>query len=391
MSETRLVALRYPNRRLAARLYELWDEGLAALPISPALPDTEVRTLLQQLRPSRLEDESGTVALAGGIPVEEDVALVVPTSGASGAPKGVELSFRALEHSARAYQGRLGIRPGDRWLCCLPLSHIGGLGILARSRFAGAEPVVHDRFDPSAVAAERRTTLISLVPTTLARLLEAGVDLSGYRAVLVGGAGLPDALAARARDAGYPVVSTYGMTETCGGCNFDGIPLDGVEIRIEDEQIAVRSPSLMERYRLNPKLTAETLRDGWLHTADRGEIGSDGKLKVLGRADDVIVTGGEKVSAAEVEALLLLHPNIADAAVAGIRDEEWGQAVAALVVPKSGVAPSAADLRDFLSSRAARHKAPRTVLEADRVPRTATGKVRRGEVRAVLVRGGTSE
>jgi o-succinylbenzoate---CoA ligase len=389
MSENRLVALRYPNRRLAVRLYKLWDEGMAVLPISPALPDTEVRALLQQLRPSRLEDESGTVVLAGGVPVEEDVVLVVPTSGASGAPKGVELSDRALEHSARAYEARLGIRPGDRWLCCLPLGHIGGLGILARSRFAGAEPVVHDRFDPSAVAAERRTTLISLVPTTLARLLEAGVDLSGYRAVLVGGAGLPDALAARARDAGYPIVSTYGMTETSGGCNFDGVPLDGVEMRIEDESILIRGPILMNGYRLNPDLTTRAVHDGWLRTADRGAFGPDGRLKVFGRADDIIVTGGEKVSAAEVEALLLRHPAIADIAVAGIPDDEWGQAVGAVVEPAAGRPPLPEELRAFLRELVAPFKVPKTIVVVDRIPRTSTGKVRRGAVQELLTEEGS--
>lgn len=389
MSETRLVALRYPNRRLAARLYELWDEGLAVLPISPALPDTEVRPLLQQLRPSRLEDETGTVVLTGGVPVEEDVALVVPTSGASGAPKGVELSHRALEHSARAYEARLGIRPGDRWLCCLPLGHIGGLGILARSRFAGAEPVVHDRFDASAVAAERRTTLISVVPTTLSRLIEAHVDLSGYRAVLVGGAGLPETLGARAREAGYPIISTYGMTETCGGCNFDGLPLDGVEIRIENEQILIRGPILMNGYRLSPYLTTRAVHDGWLRTADRGAFGPDGRLAVLGRADDIIVTGGEKVSAAEVEALLLGHPAVAGIAVAGIPDDKWGQAVGAVVEPASGRRPLPEELREFLRGLAAPFKVPKTIVVVDRIPRTITGKVRRGAVRELLTTEGS--
>jgi O-succinylbenzoic acid--CoA ligase len=384
MSETGLLALRYPNRRLAARLLELWDEGLAALPISPALPQPEVTALLEELRPSCIEDESGTTRLGGGAPVDEGVALVVPTSGSTGKPKGVELSHRALEQSARAYASRLQIRPGERWLCCLPLSHIGGLGIVARSRLSGTHPVIHDRFDPAAIAEEPETTLISLVPTTLARLLDHGVDLSRYTAVLVGGGALPETLAVRARQAGYPVVSTYGLTETCGGCNFDGVPLDGVEMRTVDEQILIRGSTLMNGYRLRPGLTALALEGGWLHTSDRGEIGPDGQLTVLGRADDVIVTGGEKVSAAEIEAMLVGHPQVADAAVAGIPDERWGQAVAAVVVPRNSSGPSLAELKEFLSGQAAPFKAPKKILIVNEVPRTGSGKIQRGAVRDLL-------
>jgi O-succinylbenzoic acid--CoA ligase len=369
---------------MAARLNELWDGGFAALPLSPSLAVAEVSALLDGLKPARIEDESGTTELPGGLPVAEGVAVVIATSGASGKPKGVELSLDALEWSARAYAERLGTGPGERWLGCLPLSHIGGLGILIRSRLAGTEPVIHDRFDPEAVAAEQDTTLISLVPTTLVRLMDAGVDLSRYSAVLLGGAALPLATAERARNAGIRLVHTYGLTETSGGCNFDGVPLDGAEFRVVDEMIQVRGPMLMNGYRLNPELTSDTLEGGWLHTADRGRIDSNGVLEVFGRADDLIVTGGEKVSALEVENLLQSHPLVADAAVAGIADYRWGQAVAALIVPRGSSVPTLRELKGFLTGKIAGFKAPKRILIVDEVPRTASGKVRRQAVRDLL-------
>lgn len=385
MSDTPLLALRYPNRRMADRLAEVWDAGAAALPVNPALPETEVRALLDRLRPASIEDENGTTELPVAVPVKEGVALVVPTSGSSGEPKGVELSHSALEASARAYAARLGTSGGERWLCCLPLSHIGGLGILVRSRLAGTAPVVLDRFDAEAVSAERDATLISLVPTTLIRLLDAGADLSRWSAVLIGGAGLAPGQRQRALDSGVRLVQTYGMTETCGGCNFDGLPLDGVDMKVLDEQIFVRGPVLMDGYRLQPELTGRALKDGWFATADRGRIGPEGRLEVLGRVDDVIVTGGEKVDPEEVEAVLRTHPGIADAAVAGVPDPEWGQAVAALVVPAgNGPVPGPAEVRSFLAVSLAPFKAPKRVVAAERIPRTASGKVRRPAVRQLL-------
>jgi O-succinylbenzoic acid--CoA ligase len=340
--------------------------------------------MLSEMRPARIEDENGTTDLPDAVRVAEGTALVMPTSGTSGRPKGVELTHAALEWSARAYAERLKPGPGERWLSCLPLSHIGGLGILVRSRLSGTDPVIHDRFDPGAIAAEPETTLISLVPTTLVRLLDAGVDLSRYTAVLVGGGGMPDAVGERARNDGVRLVHTYGLTETCGGCNFEGLPLEGAEFRVEDELIQIRGPMLLSGYRLRPDLTAEALREGWFHTADRGRIGPGGRLEVLGRADDIIVTGGEKVSATEVENLLQTHPGVSDAAVAGIDDYRWGQAVAALIVPAGNSIPTLRELKRFLAAGLADYKAPKRILIVDEVPRTASGKVRRQAVRDVL-------
>ncbi|HEX2053196.1 MAG TPA: AMP-binding protein [Actinomycetota bacterium] len=386
MTDTPLLALRYPNRRMAARLQEVWNEGSAALPVNPALPEAEVRLLLERLRPHSVEDETGVTELRQPVGVNPGTALVMATSGSSGEPKGVILSHQALENSARAYASRLRTGPGERWLCCLPLSHIGGLGILVRSRLAGTEPVVLDSFDVDAVANDRQATLVSLVPTTLRRLLDSGADLARYSAVLIGGAGLSSQEAQRSRDAGVRLVQTYGMTETSGGCNFDGYPLDGVEFRVEGEQILVRGPILMDGYRLRPDLTSEALRDGWLHTADRGRMDAEGRLEVLGRLDDVIVTGGEKVSAAEVEDLLQSHPAVADAAVGPLPDPEWGQAVAAMIVPAAGATPPVDDLKAFVADHIARFKAPKRVFLVSSIPRTVSGKVRRPAVKAQLER-----
>lgn len=377
MGETALAAIRLRNSILAGELARAWEDGLAVLPVDPALPMPEVRRMLDELRPSVLIDSEGRHDLPGGIPVSDEVALVVTTSGTSGSRKGVELSHAALEQSARAVMAGLKAGEGERWLCCLPMSHIAGLSILVRSRLAGTEPVIHDRFNESLIAAEKTTTLISLVPTTLGRLLDRGVDLSKYSAVLLGGAPAPPKLLHRARQEGVPMVTTYGMTETCGGCVHDGWPLPGVEITTASDAILIRGPMLMEGYRLRPDLSAEVLLGGWLHTPDRGELDAGGKLRVLGRLDDVIVTGGLKVSPTEVETLLCTHPKVEDAAVVGVPDAEWGQAVAALVVPSEGERPSLQELKTFIAERAGSHNAPKRLQLVREIPRNSGGKVQR--------------
>jgi o-succinylbenzoate---CoA ligase len=384
MNETELVALRYPNRRFAERLAQLWDEGAAVLPISPALPDPQVQALLRRFRPARIEDASGQTRLPDGIPVTSGIALVVPTSGSSGRPKGVELSHEALRWSAGAVNRQLGV-DAERWLVCLPLTHIAGIGILVRSAAAGSVPVIHEGFDLDAVAGEKEASLISLVPTTLQRLIDAGADLSRYRAVLVGGGPVPMPLIHRAHDLGIPAIRTYGMTETCGGCIYDGFPFEGVEVKVEEEQILLKGPMTMDRYRLQPELTEQVLQEGWLRSSDRGAIDPSGKLEVFGRFDDVIVTGGEKVSATEVEGFLHQHPLVADAAVVGLDDPEWGQIVAALVVPISAKTPSAEELLTFLGALIPSYARPKRIEIGESLPRTATGKILRGEVRRRLI------
>ncbi|HWB72534.1 MAG TPA: AMP-binding protein, partial [Egibacteraceae bacterium] len=364
-----------------------WDDGDAAAPLPADLPEPELARVLAALRPHMLVDERGTTALSEPEPVPAEVVLVVATSGSTGAPKGVQLSAATLEASARAGLSRIQARPGERWLCCLPLHHIGGLQVLVRSRLLGSAPAVHARFDPAAVARESGVTLTALVPTMLGRLLDAGVELSAFRRILVGGGPLPAGLLARAEAAGAHVVQTYGTTETAGGCVYDGLPLDGVDVSLGDGgRIRVKGPVLFSGYRRRPELTAAALRDGWLLTDDLGRWSPDGRLQVLGRCDDVIVTGGRKVAAAEVAGLLAEHPAVAEAAVVGRADPDWGERVVAVVVA-AGEPPTLEQLRRFVAQHAAAFKAPRELVVVGTLPRLASGKLDRRALRDLLPGG----
>jgi O-succinylbenzoic acid--CoA ligase len=374
-----LVAVRLPfDAAFTTTLDAVWEAGDAVLPIHPDLPDTEMEVLLAALRPGLVVDASGIRQLAGAEPVEPGTALVVPTSGTTGRPKGVVLTHDNLSASALATAARLELGEGDRWLCCVPPSHIAGLMVLVRARLTGAEAVLHPRFDPAAIAGEDFTNVVSLVPTMLRRLLQAGVDVARFRWILLGGGPVPADLVAAATEAGARVVATYGMTETCGGVVYDGVPLPGVRVATgsqgEDGSIALAGPMVMRGYRLRPDETAAVLRDGWFHTSDAGELDPSGRLHVLGRRDDLIITGGEKVLPVEVASLLMEHPDVADAAVAGRPDGEWGQAVAAVVVPAPGSTPTLAALRAFVAERLAPYKAPRYLVIVDELPRGPTGK-----------------
>ena len=233
---------------------------------------------------------------------------MVATSGSTGRPKGTELSAAALLASARASLRRIGAAAGQRWLACLPAFHVAGLQVLIRSLLAGAEPVYCDRLGPDIIAASG-CAYVSVVPTQLRRLTEAGADLSKLRAILLGGAPAQPGLVAAATAAGGRVITTYGMSETCGGCVYDGIPLDRVRLGIgADSRIRIAGPVLFSGYRLRPDLTAEATDGAWFITSDLGSVGPDGLLTVRGRADDVITTGGEKVLAADVEAALGAPP-----------------------------------------------------------------------------------
>lgn len=376
---SRLVALRlgFAGDFLAA-LHRVWDAGDAVLPVPLALPGAEVDRLLAELRPSSVVSGSGERALQGAVPVEEGTALVVPTSGTTGVPKGVMLTHAQLRASAVATAARLGTGAGDRWLCCVPPSHIAGLMVLVRSALAGTEPILHPRFDVGAVAAVAsagEATLVSLVPTMLRRLLAARVDVARFRWILLGGGPIPPSLVAEAAAAGAKVVTTYGMTETCGGVVYDGFGLPGVRVAVEGGEVALAGPMVMSGYRLRPEDTAAALVGGWFRTADAGELDASGRLTVLGRRDDLIVTGGEKVAPVEVATVLGEHPAVAEAAVVGRPDPEWGQTVVAIVAPADQAAPpSLAELRAFVAERLAPFKAPRHLVLVPELPRGPTGK-----------------
>ena len=351
-----LVALRLPNRALAAAIQEAWAAGKAVFPLGP--------------------DGSDDLDERFGGPVEPDIGALVLTSGSTGESRAVELSWDSLHASADATNRRLGVSRGDRWLCPVPVHHIAGLQILVRSERASLEPqVVMNHFDVDEVAGAE-ANLVSLVPTMLVRLLDAGVDLSRFKAILLGGAALAPSLLQRAREGGAPIVRSYGMTETCGGCVYDGAPLEGVDLRIEASgEITLSGPVLFSRYRGEPALTAERLDDGWFRTADAGTI-ENGRLRVLGRVDELINTGGEKVSPVEVAGLLTTHPAVAHAEVVGVPDPEWGERVVA-IVEAAGKAPTLAEVRAFLATRTEGFKVPKELVVVKDWPRRPSGKVDR--------------
>jgi O-succinylbenzoic acid--CoA ligase len=326
--------------------------------------------------------------------VSDEVAVVLSTSGSSGVPKGVLLSRTALTWAADALHERVG-GPGT-WLLALPAWHIGGLQVLVRSIRGGTAPPLAmdltapftaEAFTRATAATQERArsgkTYTSIVPTQLARILDGGDEavaaLASYDAVLVGAAATPPELAARARDQGATIVLSYGMSETSGGCAYDGRPLDGIDIRLRDSdnRILVRGPSLFDGYHQRPDLTAEALVDGWLVSNDVGRW-DDGRLTVLGRADDVIVTGGENVSPLAVAEALRARPDVSDAAVVGVPDAEWGQAVVAYVVPTRPGAPIDSDAaREQVRAALGRAAVPRLFETLDALPMLASGKVDR--------------
>ncbi|MFJ1996193.1 o-succinylbenzoate--CoA ligase [Streptomyces asiaticus] len=335
-------------------------------------------------------------------PVPSGTAVVVGTSGSTSEPKGVLLSARALRASAEATHTRLG-GPG-RWLLALPAHHVAGVQVLVRSLLAGAEAVVHDLrqgFRPERFrAAGCRYT--ALVPTQIRRLLDAGgpglAALREFDAVLLGGAGTPEPLLTRAREAGVRVVTTYGMTETAGGCVYDGVPLEGVRVRIGPPPegtpgpgaggpIALGGPTLASGYLNRPELTARSFGDGWFRTDDLGRRREDGRLQVLGRADDVIVTGGVKVSPSVVEQVLREQPGVGDACVVGVDDPEWGQIVVAAVTPREPGAwgkTAMGALKGAVRERLGRAAAPKAIRVVEALPLRGVGKPDRPAVRRLF-------
>jgi O-succinylbenzoic acid--CoA ligase len=306
--------------------------------------------------------------------------VVLHTSGTTAAPKPIELTYGNFHASAVAAASNLPVGPGDRWLCVLPLFHVGGLSILTRSTIHGSCAILHERFDLDAFAESLESgeaTLVSVVATMLRRVQARGLSgAPALRAVLVGGGPVPHDLLDWGAEAGLPLLQTYGMTETCSQIataaagSTAARPLPDVEVRIgSDAEILVRGPMV--------SLSALGA-DGWLHTGDRGRLDPDGFLHVEGRIKDTIVTGGENVAAAEVEEALVSHPAVADAAVAGRPDPEWGEAVTAFVVV-DGEADDA-ELVAHCRERLAGYKVPRAIVRVAELPRNASGKLLKGRL-----------
>ncbi|MBK1784171.1 o-succinylbenzoate--CoA ligase [Prauserella cavernicola] len=362
---------------LRGALLAALDGGEAVLPLDPRNPTAE-----------GLRD-----AMEPGTPAEPGTAVLIPTSGSTGGPKGVLLSASALLASAEATHARLG-GPG-RWLLATPANYVGGLQVLTRAHVAGTQPLVLDTsggFDPAAFA-EAAAALFALpgphytalVPTQLARLLDAGgAGADGFDAIVLGGARLDESLRERARAAGVRVVSAYGMSETASGCVYEGVPLDGVRVRLgEGDRVELAGDVLAHGYRLRPDLTAEAFSGGWFRTSDLGTLHEDGRLEVLGRADDVINTGGVKVPAGSVERALTGHPGVRAACVVGLPDPEWGQVVAAAVVPE-GAEPDPDELRSHVREALGAAGVPKRLRFVAELPLIGPGKVDRAAVRATL-------
>jgi O-succinylbenzoic acid--CoA ligase len=304
-------------------------------------------------------------------------ATMMFTSGTTSAAKPVYLTLANWEANAVGSALALGLDLDERWLCTMPLAHVGGLSILLRSTLYGTTVVLHDRFDTDAVIADlmaedRRITLVSLVPTMLARLLDAGLSHPPtLRWVLLGGGPIPAGLLTRAQAAGVAVAWTYGMTEACSQIATFGIPLHGVELRFIDGEIQVRGPIV------SPAALAP---DGWLHTGDLGGLDEHGRLRVTGRQADTIVSGGENIAPAEVEAVLMEHPAVQDAGVFAQNDPAWGERVVATVVLRAGQRASPTELQAFVGERLARFKVPKEIGFRDELPRTPSGKLLRREL-----------
>jgi O-succinylbenzoic acid--CoA ligase len=330
-----------------------------------------------------------TTSLRAGESIGDDVAVVVSTSGTTGIPKGAMLSASALTASASATHDRLG-GPG-RWLLALPAHHVAGLQVLVRSTLAGTPPVaLTASFDaaelPTAVARlGKGRRYASLVAVQLDRALRdpsATAALAELDAVLIGGGPMPTAVGERASAAGISVVRTYGMSETAGGCVYDGRPLDGVRIRIEEGRVALGGPTLALGYR-NPATPDPFAEPGWFRTDDVGVMDDSGTLRIMGRVDDAISTGGLTVFPQLVEAALATHPAVDDCAVFGVPDERLGQRVVAVVVVAAGhPAPTVADLRPHVAQTLDATAAPREVHVVDALPRRGIGKVDRKELAA---------
>ena len=383
----------HPRREQVVLVHALMKVGAKLLPLSPRLTAVERAGIVAAEEPIVDLDDAGQLTqteadmpLLGEHDMDEVCARVL-TSGSSGTPHPVGLTYGNFLWSAVGSAFNIGVEPEDRWLCCLPLSHISGLGIVMRSVIYGTTAVVHEGFEADRVGAaleQDGVTVVSLVATMLTRLLEAGADLSGPRAILVGGGPVPEEPLKEAIAKGATVVQTYGLTETCSQVTTlapaearrklgsAGRPLLTTHLRIQDGEILVQGPTVAP---------GSADADGWLHTGDIGQIDDEGFLYVEDRIDDMIVSGGENVIPAEVEEVLLRHPEVADAAVVGREDPEWQQAVTAVVVLESGSAATPDDLRHHCAETLAGFKVPKRIELAAALPRTPSGKLMRRALR----------
>jgi O-succinylbenzoic acid--CoA ligase len=383
----------HPRREQVVLVHALMKVGAKLLPLSPRLTEAERDAVIAAEEPVLDLDDAGLLTQTeADLPLlgehdMDDICARVLTSGSSGTAKAIGLTYGNFLWSAVGSAFNIGVDPEDRWLCCVPISHIAGLSIIMRSAIYGTTAVLHDGFDVDRVAAELERgdiTVVSLVTTMLVRLLDAGVDLSGPRAILVGGGPVPEGPLEEALGRGATVVQTYGLTETCSQVTTlapadarrklgsAGRPLLTSHVRIRDGEILIQGPTVA------PGRADDS---GWLRTGDLGRIDDEGFLYVRDRIDDLIVSGGENVVPAEVEEVLLRHPAVLDAAVVGREDPEWQQAVTAVVVLRGDAAVTPDELRRHCSASLAGYKVPKRVELAAALPRTPSGKLMRRALR----------
>jgi len=391
--------------------------GAPLFPLDPALPDTVIGSLCDQAGAAVVVADrdlpAGPVipatacirpegaSMPGSRYRPDSIALLVATSGSSGKPKAVMLSAGALAAAARASHAVTPLGPGDRWLACLPLFHIGGYSILSRCALSGAKPILHQGFDVERVwhsLTHEAVTHLSLIPAMLSRLLDYQFALPppSLRHILVGGAALTSDLAARAAERGWPIQPTYGMSEMASQVatlpdlphswrpGQVGRPLPGAEAALTpDGRLKVRGPMMMAGY-ANPMLSpGDGIEDGWFVTSDLAGIGEDGGLTILGRGDDVIISGGKKILPAMVEDAVAGCPGIDSVAVLGVPDPEWGAVVAAAFCGE----PSVQHLLDWCRTNVASPLRPRRLVKLDALPLLGNGKTDRAGLRRLFERG----
>lgn len=367
-----LVALDLPGgQAFVDALQSVWASGDAVFPLDQRLPDVAKTSLIERMGVGAIiGNDRERRHLHGGRPTEAGDALVVATSGSTGQPKGVVLTHAAVEASARVTSAYLAVERSDHWLACLPLAHVGGLSVITRALYRGTRLTVLPRFCPDDVMASG-ATFVSLVGTALTR-----VDPTRFRKILLGGSRPPTDRPANS-------VTTYGMTETGSGVVYDGVPLPGVDVRVQDGELQLRGPMMLRCYRdgTNPYTS-----DGWLPTGDLGAITDDGAVEVYGRQGDLIISGGENVWPEPVEAILATHRSVVEAAVVARPDPVWGQAVTAVVVPTSPHAvPSLDELRALVKAVLPAYCAPHRLEVSEGLARTSLGKLRRSQASGVPV------
>ena len=350
--------------QMVDRIRRAWDEGDAIFPLDQRLPAPARAMVMDAVKPTKVATVNDETNISGTF-VETGDAVVVATSGTTGRPKAVVHTLDAVVASAQATSQRLGVTSSDKWLACLPPSHVGGLSVILRSIVTNTPLIAVPSFSAEAydAAAREGATLVSLVSTALQR-----VDNTKFRTIVLGGARPP-------KDRPANTVTTYGMTETGSGVVYDGVPLENVDIEIRESIIYLKAPMLMRVYRDG---VSPLTHDGWLRTGDIGAF-ENGRLTVEGREGDLIITGGENVWPEDVEAAIRTSPMVTDVCVAGVPDDEWGQLVTAWIVANEQT-PSLEDIRSHVKETLPAHCAPRHIEIVSEIPRTSLGKPKRAEL-----------